>query len=300
MAAVAAEQYGAFSRAQAEAAGLSKEAIEWRLRSGDWCSVFRNAYRFSMTEATPNLLAKAALLAAPEAVLSHLTAARLYGLQVEKKDTIDLLVKAPRTISWQGVDAHQTKETIRFVEWNGLRRTLLADTMLDLTDVLEDEALEIALDSALRRFKGAREWIQGLIKETSARRRGIAVLKEMMAVRAEGRVPESPLETKLFRKLRLAGVPLPTCQYDIYDARGFVMRVDLAFVRHRVALHGDGWQFHNGRAQFDKDAEQRRRLAALGWLQLPLTYAMLESPAFVEDVMAALRSQEPQLKLFTA
>jgi hypothetical protein len=64
-------------------------------------------------------------------------------------------------------------------------------------------------------------------------------------------------------------------------------------------MHDDGWAFHNGRAQFDRDSEQRRRLAALDFIQLPLTNEMLKTGAWLDDLEKALRVRDPQLTLFT-
>jgi len=74
------EQHGVFARTQLLAGGIPEPTIDSRLRRGDWMVVTRGVYRLAGRPlSTPGIFA-AAMLRAPELVVSHLSAARLHGM----------------------------------------------------------------------------------------------------------------------------------------------------------------------------------------------------------------------------
>ena len=42
-------------------------------------------------------------------------------------------------------------------------------------------------------------------------------------------------------------------------------------MNQRVVLFADGWAYHHSHASFDRDREQRERLAATGWTPVVVT-----------------------------
>jgi len=76
-----ARQDGVIARAQATAAGMPSHALDGQLRSGRWQQLDLGLYAaFTGPAPRPAILWAAVLRAGPDAVLSHLTAAELYGL----------------------------------------------------------------------------------------------------------------------------------------------------------------------------------------------------------------------------
>lgn len=97
--------------------------------------------------------------------------------------------------------------------------------------------------------------------------------------------------------MRQEGITGAVHQYNISDERGFIMRADEAFPGHKVAVHGDSYLWHGDRKAFDKDADQRTRLAALGWLSFEVTSTSVKTGDWPTLLKRALAEREPQLKL---
>jgi len=57
--------------------------------------------------------------------------------------------------------------------------------------------------------------------------------------------------------------------------RGSVRYIDLAHVASKTAVELDGWQFHGGPEQRDRDLRRDAQLAAAGWLTVRFTAARL-------------------------
>ncbi|MCC6395241.1 MAG: AAA family ATPase [Bryobacterales bacterium] len=88
--------------------------------------------------------------------------------------------------------------------------------------------------------------------------------------------PESPIEEVLFRELQRRQGELPefVCQHRIYnDAGRIVSRADFAFVTEQLAIYCDGRAYHLNEMQWQRDLNQRRSLALLGWKHLAFTGA---------------------------
>lgn len=95
---------------------------------------------------------------------------------------------------------------------------------------------------------------------------GAALLRGVLGL-AEP-LSESPMETRLRLLLLDAGLPPPTAQYEVFDARGrFVGRVDLAYPRWHIALEYEG-DHHRERAHFRQDVARLNALRAAGWIVL--------------------------------
>jgi len=98
---------------------------------------------------------------------------------------------------------------------------------------------------------------------------GAPLLREVVSL-AEP-LTESPMETRLRLLLVDAGAPRPVAQHEIFDRQGrFIARVDLAYVRLRIAIEYEG-DHHRERAQFQRDVARLNALRAAGWIVLRFT-----------------------------
>jgi hypothetical protein len=81
----------------------------------------------------------------------------------------------------------------------------------------------------------------------------------------------------------------------VYDARGYVVRIDFAWPRHLVALHVDSFLHHSGRTRFEHDRSFLNRLSALGWHSIFVTSRALDAgDAWLTSLQAVLAAREPQ------
>jgi predicted transcriptional regulator of viral defense system len=139
--AIATEQAGYFTTAQARASGFSSPRITHHAQSGRFVRVARGLYRFRDYPTSP----REALLAAwlrltPEAVVSHESALELLGLSDIIPNLIHLSVpRARRKLSRRsGVAVHTTTRPLDgsdVVVRDGMRLTAPARTIADVADV---------------------------------------------------------------------------------------------------------------------------------------------------------------------
>ncbi|MFC7484646.1 endonuclease domain-containing protein [Luedemannella flava] len=89
----------------------------------------------------------------------------------------------------------------------------------------------------------------------------------------------------------LSGLPAPQVQWEVYDAAGFVARVDLAYPEVRVAIEYDGL-WHASADQLHHDRRRLNRLQAAGWLVIHVTASRLrDSPdAVLREITGHSRS----------
>jgi hypothetical protein len=298
---LAERQLGIFTREQARSVGLSDSTIARRVGRGEWVRLMSQVFRFAGTPVSwAQYALGATLLAGPGSALSHHAAAylfRLDGLCERPPRPIDLTVRRNRHLADHHLRIHRTRLDVPIV-WSGrLRVTSLARTLVDLSASLSEEALELALDSAPRQHRA----LDGRLAHAIALLprpvpHGVATLRDLLALRAAD-FTDSPLEARVRRALRKTRLPPPALRYEVHDADGYVMRLDLAWQRHRTALHVDGYRWHHQRQRFERDARQRSRLAALGWSSLIDTHALFTSGQWLIDLSRALAEHDPQLTL---
>jgi very-short-patch-repair endonuclease len=135
---LAARQCGVIERQQARRAGLRLDVVDGLVRTGRWQQMQRGVYAtFSGEPSRDARLWAIVLRVGPGAVLSHRTAAALYGLVPDPGDPVHLIVprdRQPRRIP--GVMVHRL-DRFRAARHPVLLppRTWIEDTVLDLVTV---------------------------------------------------------------------------------------------------------------------------------------------------------------------
>lgn len=271
---LARKQFGLISRGQAIDMGLSSDWIKYRVERGDWVKYRRGVFRFQGTSESWSQYAMGSLLqAGPGSALSHQTAAFLFGLDGFKKKSprvIDLTTTSERDWKDKNVRLHETRDEVVPTEVvRGLTVTSLARTVVDLSNVLGTEALELALDSAWRQRSLFAKELEAYLATLSKRRPHLPLVKELLASRTSPL--DSPKEVELLNELLKRGFPMPVAGYSVFVNGRFGMKVDLAYVEKLIALHFDSYRWHAHRAQFEKDAKQRTLLSGAGWQHIIVT-----------------------------
>ncbi len=221
-------------------------------------------------------------------VVSHVSAARLWGLDVLAKDRTTHVT----------VPAHRNRRRAKaVVHWMDLRPDEVLDgvtsplrTALDCARVLPfAEALAVA-DSALRlRLVSPVELRSAAAALAGAGRRRVLGVAQAADARAA-----SGLESVLRATLLQGRIRSFTPQVSIADD-GFFARVDLADVLHRVILEADSFEHHGSRAALVRDCLRYDELVVRGWLVLRFAWehVMFEAAWVEETVLSALRSRSP-------
>ncbi len=294
----AATQFGVVSRAQLLEAGWSRSSIGWKVKTGELERV--NELVFRLPGAQPiwqRTAMEGVLIGGPGSVLSHATAAWLHGLDGFREPSIIDITRQkspPRPVP--GIRFHRARSGApAFVYKDVWLMTRLERTLVDVAGDLDEEALEIALDSARRRYKYAGDWLESYLKQLKPKGMpGLAKLIALVNIRT-GKPTDSPLEVKVLRKLRQLGLTPPDLQLVVNDRDGtYVMRLDFAWASLKVILHVDGYRWHQQHERFDRDARQRSRLQALGWRFVTVTARNFEDGSWLEDLRALL---DPQREL---
>lgn len=145
---------------------------------------------------------------------------------------------------------------------------------MDLGAVMHRHRVAAALDSALARGLTTPERIDEYLRLVARRgRRGTRTLRNLIRERVDmAAMPESPLESKFFELLMEEGLPAPQLQYEIFRGERFVARVDFAWPEQKVILEMDGYKYHSGHQQWEKDRARRNELTLMGWQVLHGTW----------------------------
>lgn len=149
---LAATQHGAIARAQAAQLGATKDVIRHRVRTGRWIRITGDVFRLAGSPSSwRQALMAAVLVWGDGAVISHLAAAALWCLAGFDPGPVELTVPRSRRRAGSGtIHRHPfSKADVTSIE--GIPVTTPARTLIDLASVASREAVEEALDDALRR-----------------------------------------------------------------------------------------------------------------------------------------------------
>jgi hypothetical protein len=207
------------------------------LRS-NYRAVYRNVYLANEVVLTPALRARAAwLFAGPDAVLSGVSAAAVYG-------TKWLDVNAPAEVVRANCHAPDGLRVRSYAlapedvcEFDGMRVTTVARTAFDLGRLLPGNDAVPILDALMNKTELDPEKVWSLA-EANRGIRGVDRLRISLA-HADGGA-ESPLATQTRLLLHRTGIPGLETQIPFYDQWGLVCtRVAMGWRRWKVAVECD-------------------------------------------------------------
>lgn len=245
------------------------------LRSGRLRRIQRGIYLPRRVEATPLVMARAALLSAAvsSAVPSHATAARVHRIVVPDEHRVQhvTVVRAQRRHNRRDLHFHTRSIGCGEVErCDGVPVTTVARTAADLAADLDRLPAVWALDDALRRRLCTKAEIMAVVERW---RGGAGCVQVKQRLDEADGVAESILETAGRLVLRDRSVPLPIPQYVLRAPDGTaVARLDGAYLQEKVALEYDGADPHGLPEAVFRDRWRQNRLPELGWTVLRFTW----------------------------
>jgi very-short-patch-repair endonuclease len=269
-------QHGAFSRAQALALGWSEGQVKRRLATSQWESVLPGVYRLAGAPASGRQAAIAACLwAGAGAVVSHRAAGVLWDLDGVTASGIEVWVPNSRRLRTTKLTVHRTHELPRIdrTRRHGIPITTPARTLVDLACVLDEEALEAAVEDGLHRRLVSEQLLRRRLDELGGSGRpGTATLRRILDRRGEDAALESRLEVKVWRLLVQSGLPKPVRQHPV-EVGGLRYRLDFAWPSSHVGVEADGFATHGARRHvFQADRRRMAKLASTGWRIVPVTW----------------------------
>ena len=207
---------------------------------------------------------------------SHRTAAALHGLDGHQGTIIEIVVERWRRSGRRPpYVVHETKDlrgsdmtTVR-----GIPCTSLVRTLVDLPAVAHFFRAGQALDDALRKDDAVLIQVRRRFVEVARRgRNGTTAMRALLNERdGEYIPPGSSFEARTLRLIREAGLDEPTKQLKVSDD-DFVAFLDFGWLELQYWLECDSLAHHSGKRAHEWDRARRRRLKAIGWDGVEVTY----------------------------
>jgi very-short-patch-repair endonuclease len=272
LARLAAAQRGVVTLAQLRACGLGRGAIRHRVARGRLHRLHRGVYLVGHPLPPPLALEAAAVLACgPGAVLSHRSAASLWGLHPAAGGPVEVTTPARGRRGGAGLRVHRVRAlNPRDVRRRfGLPLTAPARTLLDLAELIDPDALRRAVEEGQLRGLTRPAELRALL-DRSPGRRGAGALAAVLAADAAPALTRSQAEERLLALLRAAELP-PTA----VNARLGGHEVDLLWAAQRLVVEVDGFAYHGGRAAFERDRLRDAELQAAGYRVVRVTWRQL-------------------------
>lgn len=275
MAELAARQHGVVARRQLLEIGLGRRTIARWLEASRLHSLHLGVYALGHRRVSEEgRLMAAALACGPGAVLSHRSAASLWGIRPSATAAID--VTAPRRIGGRaGVSAHRHRlppdERARKA---GIPVTTVPRTLLDLSAVLPRSQVERALERA-EMLRLADPLPLAALLARHAGRRGAGVLRSILdSGPIHPTLTRSELEERFLAFVADAGLPRPEVNVAVRISGGWV-ELDFVWRAERLVVELDGYASHGPSAAFERDRLRDRRLQLAGWRPVRVTWRQL-------------------------
>jgi very-short-patch-repair endonuclease len=275
----AVRRHGVFSREDAIREGATRRAIRWRLSIERWEELYPGVYRVTGTQDSWRQALLAACLYAGEGTsISHRAGAALWRLAGFDQGILEISVPRGRRVRRLHLAVHEVVRLppVDVTSVDAIPVTTPTRTLLDLAAVVSADVVEAALDDALRRGLTSIPRLVWRVTELG-RRPGTGMVRALLEARtSEPAGPQSVLETRLLRLIKRARLPAPICQHEIKDRGRLLAVVDFAYPEIRLAIEADGYRWHSGRAQWQRDLSRRNALTSRGWRVIHVTSSDLE------------------------
>ncbi|HEY2053010.1 MAG TPA: type IV toxin-antitoxin system AbiEi family antitoxin domain-containing protein [Solirubrobacterales bacterium] len=279
-------QHGVLARRDLEALGFPKAAIEHRVKSGRLHLISRGVYAVGRPELSPHGRWMAAVLVCGDgAMLSHGSAAELWGVGYEDAKRIDVTVRRECRIKRSGLKVHAraTLPERCAVRRFGIPVTHPVQTLIDLATELKILRLERAVNEADKLDLVDPETLRAAL-DAYVGMPGVKTLRTMLD-RHTFRLSDSDLEV-FFRPLALAaGFPLPLTKHRVLG-----YEVDFWFPDHGLVVETDGLRYHRTPSRQARMVKRDQKHTAAGLRVLRFTHWQIANgPNEVTDLLRRIR-----------
>jgi very-short-patch-repair endonuclease len=281
---IAGRQDNVITRDQLLAAGLTRGAIAHRVGSGRWRQQHRGVYLVGPAPPTPMARARAAVLACGDgAVVSHRSAASLFGLLPETAGDVEITVAGRNPGDHAGIKLHRTKPLPRqdVTKVRGFKVTSIARTICDLAATESPRDTEQAFQEALYREIVTVKALEAVL-DREPRRRGAAVIRSLIS---DPRLTRSERERRLLKLISDAQLPKPLTNVPI---NGY--KADVFWPQYNLIVEFDGWGAHGHRHAFESNRKRDQIMLAQGLRTLRVTDRQLTN----EPIALAARIAQSQ------
>lgn len=293
IAALAARQHGLVHGSQLRRLGLSPSSVAQRVAAGRLHRIHFNVFAVGHPVLTPDGRYMAAAMAGGRgAVISHRSAAALWGLRASSRSRIDI-TGTTRGRASGGIDVHRSRTLTDAdrARVRGIPCTSVARTLVDLAEVVDLRSLERALEQAEvmaildgRALRAACERAFG--------RHGASKLRALLEPADDTEtLTRSELEERFLALCDGAGVRRPRVNVWMTLGAGEEMQVDFLWDRERLIAETDGQAAHGTRQAFERDRRRDQVLQMAGFRVVRFTWRqVVDEPGLVRRVIAGLLS----------
>lgn len=225
-------------------------------------------------------------------VVSHLSAAQLWGWQVRRPPDlpqvsvrahshVPAVRRAAMTVFWQDLPPEHRAHTAR----QGLLTTR-ARTVVDCARALPfADALSVA-DSALREGKVTRDELLDVLTSTSR----IGKPQARRVIESADPRAANPFESSL----RAIALQVPGLEVEPQFLMQWIGRVDLADPHLRLVLEADSYRWHGDAGVFRYDIRRHAALVRAGWTVVRFCWEdVMAKPEYVQQLLADLVVRGP-------
>ena len=291
-------QHGLITLKQLEALGLTVQAVHERLRAGRLHRVHQRVYSLTPGVMTQRGKFMAAVLACgPDAVISHRSAAYLWGLVETWAEPIDVTAPNRRGRSPEGVAAHRDgsiqpiDKTVRF----GIPCTSLARTLVDYAGITLEWEVRKAVAQAEVLGLLDQSQLRALLRR-SRRRRGVARLRLILdSLHPQTRRTRGELERLFLAMCIKADLPQPEVNVWIDVPGGRPLQADFLWRDARLIVEADSREFHDTASAFEQDRKREQRFQSGEWRVSRCTWNQVEREPrrLVATIRALLAQADP-------
>ncbi|CAN5388468.1 type IV toxin-antitoxin system AbiEi family antitoxin domain-containing protein [soil metagenome] len=269
---------GVITLAHALEAGLSRDSVNRRVRSGEWRRCAPGVYFVDDRNFTDAARVRAAVWGyGNDAAASGLTAAWWHRLIDRPPKVVEVTVPRSRRLQFQPGTRLRRRdlEDADIVERQGLRVTSLDLTAIEAA--VRPGGGPALMDTALQRHTELPDLWRAHVRNKG--RHGSPRARIFLQSAGDGsRSKAERLFIALLKQHNITGWKAN------YPVGGYV--VDVAFLASKVAVEIDGWAFHSDPDKFEDDRRRQNALILRGWQVLRFTWRdLVERP---ERVIAEL------------
>jgi len=282
---------------QLEEQGLTVQAVHERLVAGRLYRIHQSVYSLTPDVMTQRGRFMAAVLACgPDAVLSHRSAAFLWGLVDKWVEPIDVTAPNRRGRSPDGVAAHRdgSLQPIDKTKLYGVPCTSLSRTLLDYAGVAPEWELRRAVAQAEVLGVLDVEVMRSTLRR-GRRRRGVARLRLVIdSLHPQTKRTRGDLERLFLGMCIRAELPQPEVNIWLDVPGGKALQADFLWRDSRLIVEADSREFHDTASAFEYDRKREQRFQSAAWRVCRCTWAQVErEPQRLAATVRALLAQAP-------
>jgi predicted transcriptional regulator of viral defense system len=259
--------------------GMDRYTAQKRVEAGTLHRLHTGVYVVGYFRPTQRQQLMAAVLACgPSAVVSHRSAAALWGLREDRRSLmIDVTAPNRRGRIPKGIDAHRDGSLTASdrTVLNGIPCTTVSRTLLDFAAIAPIWELRKAISEAevLRILN--HDAVRKLIKRSRGRR-GVARLRMLLdEIHPQTKRTRSEMEVLFLRMCQRAALPQPEVNVILHPGGRRAMP-DFLWRDAGLIVEADSRRYHDTDSAFQSDREREQRLQLAGWRVSRCTWEQIE------------------------